>query len=190
MNFTTSLTRWYPGTEVLRRKWRKKDRFEYDSDPEDRNLDGNNHKHLGNLVAVSEDNRKITLKDEEGFHCNYGLEEISIKLPPKGALIQVSDKQWLDYDGFNQSATMMTDIRTKICEIESNERLYDAITFISSPPNNTLLYGERLEMKMKETNKWYLEDKYEKICFGFCNELKLKVPRSLQQIVIKYVIDL
>eukprot|EP00486_Rosalina_sp_Unknown_P013850 CAMPEP_0201595522 /NCGR_PEP_ID=MMETSP0190_2-20130828/192500_1 /ASSEMBLY_ACC=CAM_ASM_000263 /TAXON_ID=37353 /ORGANISM="Rosalina sp." /LENGTH=568 /DNA_ID=CAMNT_0048055543 /DNA_START=24 /DNA_END=1730 /DNA_ORIENTATION=- len=76
---------WFDGTEILSRKWKKKDEIEYDSDPDNKQRDGKNHQHQGIVFAVNANKGqfgKIMLKDENGGYCNYGLEAIKIKLPP------------------------------------------------------------------------------------------------------------
>eukprot|EP01083_Nonionella_stella_P218603 783819_1 len=75
---------WYKGTEMLTRKWTKKDEIEYDSDPQHNAEDNKSHVHKGIILKVIPDqgSGKILIKDDTGGYGNYGLETISIKLPP------------------------------------------------------------------------------------------------------------
>eukprot|EP01084_Bolivina_argentea_P116462 206932_1 len=75
---------WYKGTEMLTRKWTKKDEIEYDSDPQHKANDNKSHIHKGIILKVNPDQGrgKIMIKDDTGGYGNYGLETISIKLPP------------------------------------------------------------------------------------------------------------
>lgn len=96
------------------------------------------------------------------------------------------------------------DIKKRICDIEKNQRLYDQIILVK-PGNNEALDDDKkfhkyirntrkslniYEVRMKNTNKWYIEDKFEKLCHGYCNEIaketKLNIPMYLRNIVLNY----
>ena len=195
MNFTTSTLKWYRGTEILKRQWSRKDEFEYDSDPDNKHKDGKNHKHKGILFVVNASKGsfgKLMLKDEYGGYCNYGLEVINIKLPQRGKVLQIGKNHYLNHKEFDKNVTDLY-VKRKICEIEENAALFDEIILKRIYPKNTLntlLMVDALEVRMKDTNKWYLEYKYEILCIGYCNQIerksKMTIPTSIKYIVLNY----
>ena len=74
---------WFPGKEILTRKWQKE--IEYDSDPDNKQkqIDRKCHTHKGTIAAVHIEIGKIAFKSQDGKYHSYGLREIKVKLPEK-----------------------------------------------------------------------------------------------------------
>ena len=125
--------KWFPGTELLKRKWAKKDEIEYDSDPENRQKDGKKHQHKGIIFMVNEGKGsfgKVMLKDENGGYCNYGLEAIKVKLPPatpentiKGKTIKRNQNDIMNPT--SNSSTTTTSTSSAVINYNFNTTKYD-----------------------------------------------------------------
>ena len=126
-------------------------------------------------------------------------------------ILQIGDKQYFDDYSFSKMDDCTIDeIKKEICRIEGNEELFHRIKIVI-PGNSKILDGDAgnckiwsaemrnlwkegqiriTEIRMKDTNKWYIEDKFDKLCIGFCNEIEtdsmLRIPNYLQKIVLKY----
>ena len=80
---------WFPGTELLHRKWTKNDEIEYDSDrPEhvDKYKDGRSHVHKGVILTIAGGHfgfGKLMVRNEFGGYVSYPLKHIRVKLPPR-----------------------------------------------------------------------------------------------------------
>ena len=83
--------KWYRGTEILSRKWAKKDKIEYDSEPKNKCGDTKSHRHKAMIVNINTNNNKIILKYDDDGYCSHSLASIKIKLPYKLSSLNPSD---------------------------------------------------------------------------------------------------
>ena len=113
-------------------------------------------------------------------------------------LIQIGDRQYMDChfptEVNKDDVVTVKDIKKQICEIEKNDRLFDQIILVKRGKKEALAdhigWLRRLEVRMKDTHKWYIEDKFEKLCHGYCDEVKqkteLNISMYIKNIVLTY----